>query len=142
VKFLCVPCDKAMVLDQTAQPEPGSFSLVYSCPDCGYECAMLTNPMESQMVGSLGVKLGAEGQTESKCRFTSVVQEMNAEAQLADAIGWTVEAEARLDALPEFVRPMVRKGVERYARDRGHDRIDDRVLDEARDAMTKEAGRA
>ena len=42
MKFLCVPCDTPMRLEQTRQAE-GSVSLVYACPACGYECAMLTN---------------------------------------------------------------------------------------------------
>jgi hypothetical protein len=43
-----------------APPEGGSLSVVYSCPECGYEMAMLTNPFETQLVQSLGVRIGPE----------------------------------------------------------------------------------
>ena len=43
MKFLCVPCDSPMKLQTIAPPEGGSLSVVYSCPECGYEMAMLTN---------------------------------------------------------------------------------------------------
>ena len=60
MKFLCVPCDSPMKLQTMAPPEGGSLSVVYSCPECGYEMAMLTNPFETQMVQSLGVRIGPE----------------------------------------------------------------------------------
>ena len=58
MKFLCVPCDSKMTLQTVAPPEGGSLSVVYSCPECGYEIAMLTNPFETQLVQSLGVRIG------------------------------------------------------------------------------------
>ena len=60
MKFLCVPCDSPMKLRTIAPPEGGSLSVVYSCPECGYEMAMLTNPFETQLVQSLGVRIGPE----------------------------------------------------------------------------------
>ncbi len=40
---------------------------------------------------------------------------------LAEAtIGWTAEAEARLARVPEFVRPMARLAILRFAQERGH----------------------
>jgi hypothetical protein len=43
-----------------APPDRGSLSVRYACPECGYEMAMLTNPFETQMVQSLGVRIGPE----------------------------------------------------------------------------------
>ena len=60
MKFLCVPCDSPMKLQTVAPPDGGSLSVVYSCPECGYEMAMLTNPFETQLVQSLGVRIGPE----------------------------------------------------------------------------------
>ena len=60
MKFLCVPCDSPMKLQTVGPPERGSLSVVYSCPECGYEMAMLTNPFETQLVQSLGVRIGPE----------------------------------------------------------------------------------
>ncbi|MGH3029124.1 MAG: hypothetical protein ACRDMW_11285, partial [Gaiellaceae bacterium] len=58
MKFLCVPCDSPMKLQAIGPPERGSLSVVYSCPECGYEMAMLTNAYETQVVQSLGVRIG------------------------------------------------------------------------------------
>jgi hypothetical protein len=133
MKFLCVPCDTPMRLEGQ-RGDGGAVSLTYACPACGYEFAMLTNPMETQLVASLGVKLGGpEATGASKCPFTGTVREL-AGAERA-GVEWTPEAERRLAALPEFVRPMVRSGIESFASERGYSRIDERVLDEARAAL-------
>lgn len=60
MKFLCVPCDSPMQLQTVAPPERGSLSIVYACPACGYEIAMLTNAYETQVVQSLGVRIGPD----------------------------------------------------------------------------------
>jgi hypothetical protein len=49
------------------------------------------------------------------------------------AIHWTSAAEARLANIPEFIRPMARTGIERFARERGAHEVDERVLDAARE---------
>ncbi len=60
--------------------------------------------------------------------------EAPAEAAPADGpMSWTDEARARLDRIPSFVRPMAVTGIERYAREQGYPRVDEAVLDEAKD---------
>jgi len=49
-----------MKLAEVAPPDRGSLAVRYACPECGYEMAMLTNPFETQMVQSLGVRIGPE----------------------------------------------------------------------------------
>ncbi len=63
MKFLCVECDEAMRLQSTRGPDEGSMSVLFECPSCGRQIAMLTNSMETQMVRSLGVKIGSGGST-------------------------------------------------------------------------------
>src|SRR5688500_20248688 len=58
MKFLCLDCDEAMKLHSTAGPDEGSLAVTFRCPECGFRVAMLTNPFETQMVQSLGVKVG------------------------------------------------------------------------------------
>src|SRR2546430_7757006 len=58
MKFLCLDCDQPMKLHSTEGPEEGSLSVTFRCPECGFRVAMLTNPFETQMVRSLGVKVG------------------------------------------------------------------------------------
>jgi hypothetical protein len=48
-------------------------------------------------------------------------------------VRWTAAAEARLANIPEFVRPMARVGIERFARENGALEVDERVLDAARE---------
>lgn len=60
MKFLCVPCDQPMRLAVVNPPDRGSLTVRYACPECGYEMAMLTNPFETDMVRSLGVRIGPE----------------------------------------------------------------------------------
>src|SRR6187399_344733 len=117
MKFLCVPCDTPMKLQTVAPPDRGSLSVVYSCPECGYEIAMLTNAYETQVVQSLGVKIGpAEASAKAdasggKCPFSAMIPTMEkAETSAGDStsVRWTAAAEARLANIPEFVRPMAR----------------------------------
>ena len=60
MKFLCVPCDSPMKLQTVGPPDRGSLSIVYACPECGYEMAMLTNAYKTQVVQSLGVRIGPD----------------------------------------------------------------------------------
>ena len=48
-------------------------------------------------------------------------------------IRWTAAAEARLTNIPEFVRPMAKVGIEKFARDRGSLEVDEKILDAAKD---------
>jgi len=140
MKFLCVPCDSPMKIQSVGPPERGSLSIVYSCPECGYEMAMLTNAYETQVVQSLGVRIGPEGDQKASgrgCPFTAMIPGAD-EARPVTAgepipIRWTAAAEARLANIPEFVRPMARTGIERFAREKGAVEVDEKILDAARD---------
>ncbi|MBY0497738.1 MAG: PCP reductase family protein [Cyanobacteria bacterium] len=48
------------------------------------------------------------------------------------AVKWTAAAEARLTNIPEFVRPMAKIGIEKFARDRGSLEVDEKILDDAK----------
>ena len=141
MKFLCVPCDSPMKLQTIGPPERGSLSVVYSCPECGYEMAMLTNAYETQVVQSLGVRIGPAGASAEAgtsgggCPFSAMLPE-SGEARPAGepaAVRWTAAAEARLANIPAFVRPMARTGIEKYAQERGVREVDEKVLDAARE---------
>jgi Proto-chlorophyllide reductase 57 kD subunit len=163
MKFLCVPCDSPMKLQTVDPPDDGSLSIVYACPECGYEMAMLTNAYETQVVQSLGVRIGAgrpraegdsAGQAEASagCPFTAMIpgaeegqrreapgspprvsQRDGVEVPEALPVRWTAAAEARLARIPEFIRPMARTGIERFAREKGVAEVDEQILDAARD---------
>jgi hypothetical protein len=159
MKFLCVTCDEPMKLKSVDDSGGGSLSVLYGCPTCDAGFAMLTNPFETEMVQSLGVKIGpaaaggemAEGARAAgatgatgqggKCPFSGMVAGMGesdapaaAPPRPARAIGpiWTAEALSRLEGIPELVRPMARQGIEHYAQSEGYTEIDEKVLAEAR----------
>jgi hypothetical protein len=109
--------------------------------------AMLTNAYETQVVQSLGVRIGpasgveagresgpAEASAKAGCPFTGMIPGVG-EAQPAEpnSVRWTAAAEARLANIPEFVRPMAKTGIERFARERGAMEVDEKILDAARD---------
>ncbi len=149
MKFLCVECDEPMALEETRGPDRGSMTVVFACPDCGRRTAMLTNASETQVVRSLGVKIGGRaveaepmegirtglaaggsGQDgASGCPFTGMVNDAFA------GISWSEEARARMEKIPAYVRSMVMKGVEEYAREEGLDEVTTAVLDRARGRM-------
>ncbi|HSD10591.1 MAG TPA: PCP reductase family protein [Candidatus Binatia bacterium] len=132
MKFLCVLCDEPMKLVQVAPPDRGSLSVVYECPHCAHRIAMLTNPLETQMVTSLGVVIGPSGEkTESKCPFSEMIEGKSAPPADGE-LPWTAKALERLANVPAFVRPMARAGIERYARDQGVREVDEQVLDRAK----------
>lgn len=146
-----------MKLQTVGPPERGSLSVVYSCPECGYEIAMLTNAYETQVVQSLGVRIGPEGggrpsaapnpsatepglSSGGGCPFAGMVSDMDGARESAGqatgeavALRWTSGAEARLANIPAFVRPMARTGIERFARERGAVEVDEKILDAARE---------
>jgi hypothetical protein len=146
-----------MKLQTVSPPEGGSLSVVYSCPECGYEMAMLTNPFETQLVQSLGVRIGpstplgaspstplgagpatdaAEAPSSGKCPFTGMIPSAGTSDVRADEpppVRWTAAAEARLANIPAFVRPMARTGIEQFARERGTLEVDETILDAARE---------
>jgi hypothetical protein len=54
-----------------------------------------------------------------------------------EGMTWSREAEQRLDNIPDFIRPMARKEVERMAKERGVSTITAQVMDEAKDKFMK-----
>lgn len=152
MKFLCVPCDTPMRLRATEESEPGSLSVVYTCDACGYEMAMLTNKHETDMVRSLGVRIGpaaaaaianpgmvASGESASdapaggKCPFSAMLGgALPAGSEKPSGPAWTAGALARLEAIPEMVRPMAKAGIESVAKENGALLIDESLLAEAR----------
>ncbi len=129
MKFLCVACDEAMQFVEAGEPPRGdTLTAVFGCPRCGHRIALLANPWETQLVHSMGVAIG--GRT-APHEPLEVVRARLAESRLL----WTEDAERRIERVPEFVRPMVRDGIERHARERGCREVTCEVMDEARSRM-------
>jgi len=139
VKFLCVDCDQQMEFADREQPGDGTFAAAFRCPKCGRRIAMLANPMESQLVNSLGIKIGGsplESQPEDLVR-SGLVADPGAAPGTPEPSGrtrpaWTEDAEQRLTRVPTFVRGMVKRIYTDYAVERGITRITPAVMDRAR----------
>ncbi|NJL16323.1 MAG: hypothetical protein HC938_03115 [Nitrospira sp.] len=54
-----------------------------------------------------------------------------------EGMTWSREAEQRLENIPDFIRPMARKEVERMAKERGVSTITAEVMDDAKDKFMK-----
>ena len=128
MKFLCLACDEPMKLMEAVPPdEHGSMGATFRCPRCGQGVAMLTNQWETDVVQSLGVRIGPA--REGRCPFPGVAERMQA---APDQLPWTPGALERLERIPEMVRPMARLGIEQFARSAGRPVVDEAVLEEAR----------
>ena len=140
MKFLCLECDAQMSFEERRQPGDGTFAAAFRCPACGRRVAMLANPMESQLVGALGVRIGGREldaepmelvRTTMRGREDAFVEE---EAPRAGGgrPAWSAEARSRLERVPGFVRGMVKRIYGDWAAERGIAEITPEVMDRAR----------
>jgi hypothetical protein len=157
MKFLCLSCDEGMKLDTAAGPHDGSLQATFVCPRCHYKIGMFTNPWETQLVQTLGVKIGgrtsplnpyeqvlsnlvpSEGSaptngesSSSGCPFAGMFGTTTEEQGDPPAVRWSEEARGRAERIPTFIRPMVERAIERYAIEQGYPVITDAIMDEAR----------
>ena len=155
MKFLCVQCDEVMSFSDRDLPGDGTITALFSCGACGRDMAMLTNPMETQLVTSLGVEIGGRTvpeqplqQTRSKLEAPRddafvdeaepVVNEDEGSGAVSDPefirirVTWSPEATDRLGGGPRFVRGMVKRIYTEYAQEKQIEVITPDVMDTAR----------
>ncbi len=144
MKFLCVDCDRQMLFEERQLPGDGTLAAAFRCPDCGRLVAMLANPMETQLVASLGVKIG--GRTVDEQPFETIrttvatakgdaLGESDEEARRHASVRWSADAAERLSRVPAFVRGMVKRIYADYARDHGIAEITPAIMDRARQEL-------
>ena len=191
MKFVCLNCETYMNFEKVEKPGEGTLGVFFGCPSCNAKFSMVTNPGETQMVSSLGVKLGGRtveaepfemtrgtlkdeattgagqmtaylnekiqgGQpaaavtvattampgekSSGGCPFSAMVAEMgltsggkpgNAGA-VTTGFAWSADAKEKLDRLPSFVKPMVQSSVEAFARKQGYQTITLQVMDDSK----------
>ena len=141
MKFLCIECDQRMVFEDRQVPGDGTFGAAFRCPQCGRRIALLANPMETELVQALGVKVGGRTIDEQPLELVREMMQGRSDA-FADQqstipnpqspIAWSTEARARLDRVPGFVRGMVKKIYSEYAAERGVAEITPAMMDQAR----------
>ena len=189
MKFVCLNCETYMNFEKVEKPGEGTLGVFFGCPSCNAKFSMVTNPGETQMVSSLGVKLGgrtveaepfemtrgtlkdeaaagsgqmaaylneqiqggqpavkagataAQGEKPSSgCPFSAMVAEMGLTSSgkpgntgtMASQFAWSPDAKEKLDRLPSFVKPMVQSSVEAYARKQGYKTITLQVMDDSK----------
>ena len=144
MKFLCVDCDRQMTFEERALPGDGTLAATFKCPKCGRVMALLTNPMETQLVSSLGVEIGGRTvpaqplETVRKMVTTGRDDAFEETAGRPDgptAPFWSSEAQERLGRVPNFVRGMVKRIYVDYARERGITEITPAIMDSARSEL-------
>ncbi|MDX1622915.1 MAG: PCP reductase family protein [Gemmatimonadota bacterium] len=140
MKFLCVDCDHVMAFAERQLPGDGTMAAVFACEACGREIAMLTNPMETNLVSGLGVEVGGRTVPEQPLELVRGTVETGAPDAFADeepsltpgTVAWSEEATARLSRVPSFVRGMVKRIYGEWAVERGIAEITPEVMDRAR----------
>jgi proto-chlorophyllide reductase subunit len=144
MKFLCVECDRQMQFEERQLPGDGTLAAAFKCPACGRVVALLTNPMETQLVASLGVKIGGrtiDAQPMETVRSMVATGREDAFAEREGERGagsgpiWSREAQDRLSRVPRFVRGMVKRIYLDYAKERGITEITPAVMDTARSEL-------
>ena len=147
MKFLCIECDEQMHFEERQEPGDGTFAASFTCGSCGRRIALLANPMETQLVGALGVKIGGRELDESPMALvqrelpgsaaalgipaeSATSQEGSSSARLRPR--WSDESLDRLARVPNFVRGMVKRIYVDYAAERGISEITPAVMDRAR----------
>jgi hypothetical protein len=141
MKFLCVECDRVMAFAERQLPGDGTLAAVFTCPGCNREIAMLTNPMETQLVSSLGIQIGGRTVPEQPMEMTrsslrdtreEVFVEMERTTQQVTRVEWDPDAIDRLGRVPGFVRGMVKRIYTDWAKENGVATITPAVMDRAR----------
>ena len=155
MKFLCVECDRQMIFEQRQLPGDGTLAAAFRCPECERIVAMLTNPMETQLVSSLGIKIGGREVPGQPLELVRSNVEGGREDAFDDepdispatrpdeppapgaatagaSVVWSLAAVERLEGVPRFVRGMVKRIYTDYAKENGISEITPAVMDRAR----------
>jgi len=143
MKFLCVECDRQMLFEERHVPGDGTLAAAFKCPACGRVVALLTNPMETQLVASLGVKIGGRTIDEQPLETvrgmvsTGKTDAFDDSGERGAGSGprWSADAQDRLARVPGFVRGMVKKIYSDYAKEHGLAEITPAMMDAARSEL-------
>ncbi len=168
MKFVCMKCETFMLFQKVEKPGEESLGVMFECPQCGSRFSMVTNPGETALVSALGVKIGGrttapepfeltrgtlketamEPSTQTadststsgggSCPFSSVLSSMQSGAGIK--VKWSEEALERMERIPDFVRPMVKGGIEAYAAKKGYQVITPAVVEESKAMMGGDTG--
>ena len=88
------------------------------------------------------VKPMVQGSVEAYARkqgYTTITLQVmdDSKNESSNGVAWSREAEQRLENIPDFIRPMARREIERLAKERGMVTITAQVMDEAKEKFMK-----
>ena len=83
------------------------------------------------------VRSSVEAYARKQGYATITLQVMDDSKNDSNGIAWAPDAEQRLENIPDFIRPMARREVERIAKERGLATVTAQVMDEAKDKFMK-----
>ena len=129
MKFLCIKCDQAMKLKKVEEDSQQSVGMTFHCEKCDSSFAMLTNPMETQLVKTMGVTIG--GKTQSHSPMEMIDGSLSSGEQ-PDGLRWEPDAEERLNNVPAMARGMARAAIERSANTKGVKLITTAFMDDVK----------
>src|SRR5438132_14373937 len=133
-----------MTFEERRLPGDGTLAAAFRCPQCGRVVAMLTNPMETQLVATLGVQIGGRTIPAQPLEMVRGMVAGGKEDAFDDGkretgnVPWSADAQERLTRVPGFVRGMVKKIYTDYAKERGIAEVKSAVKDAARAALGME----
>ncbi len=79
------------------------------------------------------IKMGIESYARKNDIATITPEVMDASKNDPGDIQWTKGAEARLENIPSFIRPMAKKEIERIAKERGETEITEAMMEESKE---------
>lgn len=98
-------------------------------------------PSESPEPGRAPTESAAEAMKSSlgKCPFANTIAGMQEaiNSPQEQELPWTSEALARLERVPDFIRPFAKTAIEAMARQEGRARVDETLMDQAKDKFMK-----
>lgn len=131
MKHLCCKCELYMEYETHEVVDEGSVGITFRCPQCSNRVTLLTNPGETMLVHSLGVKIGgAELESEPlELTRSTLREEGGKEVEQQGDLRWSESARKRLERIPDFVRPTAARAIEQFASERGALEITEDLID-------------
>jgi len=115
----------------TSPAAPAAEPLLWT-PDAQEKLAKLPSFVQPMVKSSVETYARKSG-------FTTVTLQVmdDSKNSTTDGIHWTPEAQQRLDNIPDFIRPMARREIERLVKERGGTEITADMMEEAKEKFMK-----
>src|SRR2546430_14420786 len=113
-----------MAFEERQLPGDGTLAAAFRCPQCGRVVALLTNPMETQLVASLGGKIGGATLPPQPLEMVRGMATTGRDDAFEERMGkgegsgliWSVGAQARCARVPGIVCVVVKRFFAFYAK--------------------------